>query len=189
MEIVILPLPQEKWYFNPCIPYNVGFAYSRYDNIIIQNPECFHHGNILDYTNEHLNDTNYLAFACYSLTKDKDPFSWDMSMALPQGIDKLGDDCWYNHSIHRPSAYHFCAAIRRNNLTEIGGFSHEFANGSGYDDDDLVEKVKLHNLNIKIVDSEVALHQWHYSAETNPRHNRYDINRRVYLEKWGSYGS
>ena len=59
----------EKTYVNPCIPYNKAIKAASGDIIIIQNPECFHVGDILSCITENIKDDNYLVFGCYSLTK------------------------------------------------------------------------------------------------------------------------
>ena len=38
---------ENKWYNNPCIPFNIGFSLSSGDQIIIQNDECLHYSDIL----------------------------------------------------------------------------------------------------------------------------------------------
>ena len=58
---------EDKWYFNSCIPFNIGFKEAKGDIIILQNPECLHYGNIINFVQNHLNDNNYLSFACFSL--------------------------------------------------------------------------------------------------------------------------
>ena len=39
----------QKWYVNPCIPFNIGFKEAKGDIVIIQNPECYHYDDILLY--------------------------------------------------------------------------------------------------------------------------------------------
>ena len=38
---------EDKWYINPCIPFNLGIKEATGDIIVIQNPECFHLGDVL----------------------------------------------------------------------------------------------------------------------------------------------
>ena len=40
---------KDRWYVNPCIPFNIGFKNAIGDKIIIQNPECFHSDDIISY--------------------------------------------------------------------------------------------------------------------------------------------
>ena len=68
--IKMADLMPEKIYFNPCFAYNVGFSYSIGDKIIIQNPECYHQGDIISHVNNNVTDDNYLSFHCYASTVD-----------------------------------------------------------------------------------------------------------------------
>jgi len=45
---------KEKIYYNPCIPFNVGFRKSKGDCIIIQNPECCHVGDVISHVEHNL---------------------------------------------------------------------------------------------------------------------------------------
>lgn len=45
---------------NPCMAYNKGFQNSQGRIIIIQNTECYHVGNILEYTIDNLNDQDFI---------------------------------------------------------------------------------------------------------------------------------
>lgn len=57
---------EKKDRINPCIPYNIGFELCKGDIIIIQNAECFHVGNILQYLIDNLNENDYITFSCFS---------------------------------------------------------------------------------------------------------------------------
>jgi glycosyltransferase involved in cell wall biosynthesis len=60
---------KDKWYVNPCVPFNIGFKHALGDKIIIQNPECLHSDDILNFVNDNLTDNNYFSFGCYSLSE------------------------------------------------------------------------------------------------------------------------
>ena len=46
--ITLVRLEKEnKFYTNPCIPFNIGFSYAKGDVVLLQNPECFHMGQVL----------------------------------------------------------------------------------------------------------------------------------------------
>jgi glycosyltransferase involved in cell wall biosynthesis len=67
---------KNKWHQNSCIPFNEGFRVAKGDKIIIQNPECYHFDNVIDYVSKNLNNKEYLSFACFALDKettDKSP--------------------------------------------------------------------------------------------------------------------
>ncbi|MEQ3690100.1 MAG: glycosyltransferase, partial [Flavobacterium sp.] len=60
---------ENKWYKNPCIPFNIGFEAIKGDKVIIQNPECYHFGAILEYVEANLKENQYLSFGCFSIDK------------------------------------------------------------------------------------------------------------------------
>ncbi|MBE9576438.1 glycosyltransferase family 2 protein [Flavobacterium proteolyticum] len=164
---------QNKWYKNPCIPFNIGFEAVKGDKIIIQNPECYHFGAILAYVDAHLKENEYLSFGCFSMDKlntDDDALFFD-----EKNIAKLiennnrsfttdGDLGWYNHSKFRPEAFHFCAAMMSSDLFDLGGFDERYAKGVGYDDDELIWRIKNKKMQIKFIDDQIVLHQNHYVA-------------------------
>lgn len=67
---------------NPCAAYNIGFKLADGDLIIIQNPECYHVGDILGHAMKFLNDTNYLAYSCFNTG------SIDLTNELLEDTDK-----------------------------------------------------------------------------------------------------
>lgn len=163
---------KEKWYTNSCIPFNIGFQNAAGKIIIIQNPECLHHGNILTETMK-ISDNQYISFACFSLgiesTNQIDNYlnhTEKLERLIGQNnVGYIGDglDCWYNHSIKRPCAYHFCTVILKKDLDKLGGFDERFAFGVAYDDNEFLHRVKILGLSIKFVDNVFVLHQNHYN--------------------------
>lgn len=164
---------KDKWYSNSCIPFNIGFKEAKGEIIILQNPECIHYGDILKYTQENINDQNYISFACFSLgidsTNNIKTFLNDSGklkdLMRENNVGYIGDglDCWYNHSVVNPKGYHFCAAITRENLYDLGGFDERFANGIAFDDNEFLYRVHLKGLEVQILDTPLVLHQNHYS--------------------------
>lgn len=178
---------KNKWYHNSCIPFNIGFRAAKGDKIIIQNPECFHYGNILDYTENNLVQNTYLSFGCFSLDKDStaniDEIFTEKKISgiIEKNNDFArndGDAGWYNHSIHRAKAYHFCTAITKKDLQSLGGFDERYALGIAYDDDEFLSRIKKKNLDIRFIDDELVLHQNHYSPNSNSFQNR---NHKMHL--------
>lgn len=172
---------ENKWYLNSCIPFNIGFSEVKGDKIIIQNPECFHLSPILEYVEKNLADNHYLSFACYSLDKKNTDeehvfFNQDYLKNLISKNNRTctydGDLGWYNHSIHRPKAYHFCAALTTNDLFDLGGFDERYAKGIGYDDDEFIWRVKR-KLKINFIDDLIVLHQNHYTSPIKPIQEEY----------------
>ena len=169
---------EDRWYNNPCVPFNVGIKAATGDIVILQNPECLHVGDILSDVVSKINDNVYLTYAVYSINKETTSYLYDLpydneyifkmikSQISPMNnIDYSGEGqaCWYNHSIYRPASYHFVAAISKINMDKLNGFDERYSNGIGFDDDELLHRIKLLGLKIQIHDEPFAIHQWHYS--------------------------
>jgi len=164
----------DKWYTNPCVPFNVGIKAASGDIVILQNPECFHSGDILSYVDKNLTQNDYFAFSTYALTQQQTQQLGNLNydniieeskkIAMPYHTRvyyQEGIPGWYNHTLYRPAAYHFCSAIYRNKLNELNGFDERFAKGISYDDDDFITRVRRNKMNVKIIDELTAYHQYH----------------------------
>jgi SAM-dependent methyltransferase len=153
-------LPEERTWVNPGAVYNIAYSMAIGDKIIIQNPECFHRDDIVEYVKDHLVDGDYMAFGCYSTGPGEDPRNPALN---PRPLTHEGDSAWYNHSAFRPAALNFTAAITRNSIARLGGlFNPMLFNGIAYDDTEFVWRVKNRGLNIKFVDDYISIHQYHY---------------------------
>ncbi|MGL6039432.1 MAG: glycosyltransferase family 2 protein [Soonwooa sp.] len=179
LKIIYLD-PTKKWYHNSCIPFNIGIRAAKGDKIILQNPECYHYGDILLKTEEELTDKDYLSFACFSLDKyTTDNFGEVFNSEYFKNLiiqhnnapTADGDAGWYNHSKLRPHAYHFCTAITKKNINKLGGFDERFALGIAYDDDELIQRVKK-IVKIKFLDDVIVLHQNHYNPQSTSFQNK-----------------
>lgn len=164
----------DRWYVNPCVPFNVGFKKAVGEIILIQNPECFHFGDILSFVNERLRENDYFSFSTYAITKAQtdamSKLNYDniieecKKIVLPcveSVFRQEGVPGWYNHTRHRPVAYHFCSAMFKKKLDELNGFDERFAKGVAYDDDDFIMRIRRNKMDIKIIDEISVLHQWH----------------------------
>lgn len=168
---------QNKWYVNPCIPFNVGFKYVTGDFVIIQNPECLHVGDILSYVSNNLTDDNYLTFSCYSADLETTNNFSKYELSKEQILNHVkfvnstvfyeGQSGWYNHPTYRPKAYHFTNAITKNNLDKLGGFDERYANGIGFDDDEFLRRIKKMNLKINYCTDPFVIHQNHYKSSNS----------------------
>ncbi|MCX8533625.1 glycosyltransferase family 2 protein [Chryseobacterium luquanense] len=182
---------KNKWYSNSCVPFNIGFKAAKGDKIIIQNPECLHYGNVLDYVEKNLTDTDYLCFSCFSLDKEITDNLDDRlqnkhfieqlisSNALIHGKD--GRNGWYSHSEYRPMPFHFCTAITNKNLKKLGGFDELFSLGIAYDDNEFLCRINKKKLNVRFIDNEIVLHQNHYLPTSTSYQSR--SNKEVLMEK------
>jgi GT2 family glycosyltransferase len=178
--------PKDKWWINGgSIQYNIGFSHATGDIIIIQNPECIHCGDILSYTNK-LKRNSYFSFAAYSLDYHLDYVGFPLR-SLREKIFNEPQRCqvvhhgWYNHSIYRPEALHFCTAIHRKDLERIGGFDERYANGVGFDDNDLVRRINKAGIKISIIDDPFVIHQKHERTDYGSIWVKRMLNERLFV--------
>jgi glycosyltransferase involved in cell wall biosynthesis len=173
MKIIRLE-PENKWYTNPCIPFNVGIRATIGSIIVLQNPECLHVGDVLTHISERVNNSNYVSISAYALNEEltnrlssvvNDDNLITYFKQLPQqptgGSPIVG---WYNHSRFRPMYYHFCSAITKKNMDLLGGFDERYAYGISYDDNEFIERIGRLRLNKIILDEVSVIHQWHPSV-------------------------
>lgn len=165
-ENVINIAKEEKyWLSDGTIPYNRGIEKALQigaTNIIIQNAECYWVGDIIEYVEQNLTEENYIAFPCFSLSKDAD---LDKAMRdNHRAVRYNGDNGWYNHATKRPTYYFFCAAISANNIRKLNGFDERFSHGVAMADEDFVRRVRLLGLNMEIPNHPMVVHQWHYEG-------------------------
>jgi len=181
----------DKWYINPCVVYNTAFSLSTGDIILIQNPECIHVGNILSACTN-VTSTEYISFACYSLDEQQTLKiqASPVTILFPH-INKKpateGGEGWYNHPIYRQGGYHFASCITRDNFNALGGFDERYAHGVGYDDDELLYRIKLLGLKVTIPTEPYVYHQNHYyqTGVANANHwpNPKVDNKQIFEER------
>jgi glycosyltransferase involved in cell wall biosynthesis len=175
-DIKIIKIGNEKQWTNPEPAYNRGFIYllenTDSEIIMIQNAECYHVGNVLEYASIKINNSNYITFGCYSINYDN-TFNFQLNIfdIIKKEINITGDctNGWYNHPIYRPKAYEFCSAIHRDNLIKLNGYDERLSLGIGFGDNYILHRIKLLNLNIEITENPFVVHQWH-------NHSHYDYN-------------
>lgn len=194
--------PQDKKHINPCIPFNLGFSKARGDLIIIQNPECAHVGDVINYVNNGLVENQYLVFSCYSLsdvsTQKLAKVDFDLPLpalapAIKLAVGELRDvgcdsgprfDSWFVHAKYRRAYYNFLTAITRKDLLDLGGFDERFANGVCYDDTDFVARILKKKMDVRIIEHPFCLHQYHASILVGiPNFRAKELrNQRLYEE-------
>ena len=173
-EVTILKLKNKTWH-NQCIVYNTGFNYalkSKPDVIIFQNAECFHVGDVISRAAEVKQD-EYISFAAFALNEKSTFEGCDLQKEIKENDYACvwdGQHAWYNHPVHRPVGFHFCAVLTRENLIKINGFDERFAFGRAYDDDMLVHQIKSMGLKINIPTDPFVVHQWHYNCQLGGDH-------------------
>lgn len=185
---VIRVEPKDKWYSNPCIPYNRGLKEAKGDVIVIQNPECYHVGDVLGYVRNRIGDGVYLSFACYAINRNETQklARGEMPQIKMRTFRRPEDNGWYNHAHFRPVGFHFCSAITRKDMDKVSGFDERYAEGVGFDDDDMVKRIKKAGIRVVIVDNPYVLHQFHMPhsymmPDMKARHNR---NKMIFRSTW-----
>jgi glycosyltransferase involved in cell wall biosynthesis len=190
---------KNKYWINPCVNYNIGFSFIEGDNVIIQNSEVCHVGDVCEFVKKNITDTTYLVFdvrAVNNLEGNEMIYnSYFDDETLKFALEKLKVfrkntiDGWYQHSILSPSSYHFLSAISRDNLTKIGGFSLDYFLAGSYDDDDLLLKIKFNSIEIKsinnTIDKVAGIHLFHRSSQEsweNPKLSE-SLNRVIFTKK------
>jgi glycosyltransferase involved in cell wall biosynthesis len=154
--------------------YNTGIIHALRHGaeiIIVQNAECFHIGDVIEYAS-HVTDEKYISFGCYSIdeqTTFEDHNVHSVIRANDYGASRNGQNAWYNHPIHRPVGYDFCAAMTRTTMMRLNGYDERLSAGYAYGDNYLIDRVKMLGLQIEITTNPIVVHQWHYSKNYKPK--------------------
>ena len=200
---------EEKTWVNPCIAYNIGFKQAVGDIILIQNPEVCHIGDCLTFTINNLKSNDWLSFNCYGLddfTENKyinDMYTdnLDNCDAIFNYINnkpfKIGGNTinnnfpggWINHYDKFFVAYHYMAAIYKNDLFSKmnGGFHDEYRNGTCKDDNDFIKYLIYNNFNFKIpkysFNNPFCIHQYHDKTTSLYNLELFKINDEIYKKR------
>lgn len=196
---------EDKKHMNSCIPYNIGFKETTGDIIIIQNPECCHIGDIMLFIANNLKENQYFSFSCFNFPQSN--YNHDLHQIYQnnenyQNVLQLLNNItqsygnniqtWYNHKIYRPEAFHFLSAIYKKDLDRLGGFDERYAYGSGYDDGELIERIKHINMDVIYIDIEknnpFTIHQWHPKITSINNAINADKNRIIFNQHMKELG-
>jgi len=169
---------KNKWWINPCVGFNTAFNFIDAPKVIIQNAECLHRTNVIDYVLNNLNINEYIAMSTLSLTSES-----TANITQNTNVEDINitDSTWYCHSSARPQPFNFCAAIHTSDLKRVGGFDSRFSKGIYYDDDAFLHSLKNNRINSRIEDSQIVYHQYHEQIwESLPnKHELGAINRNL----------
>lgn len=194
LDIKIIKINKDKkTWINPSIPFNIGFSKATGDVIIIQNPECLHMGNVIKTIENNIKDNTYIVMGCYAInekeTEQVNNLKYDnnylkniKNIIKPlqnRGAFDEKSSSWYQHSMYRNQYLHFCSAIKRKDLDDLGGFDERFANGIGKDDREFVLRIQRKKMNIKVIDEPFVIHQRHEPTKYFKK-NLVDINNEIY---------
>jgi len=155
-----------KCWSNPCINYNIGFEFVKGGQVILQNSEVCHIGDVLSYVHRTVVDHTYYVF---DVIASRDFQTNDVIYQRNQlSIDIYYENLWqtwYQHYTHHNVQYHFLCAMSRATFDRIDGFSYDYAFGSGYDDNDWLLKIHMQSIPILNVVNDVhkigGIHLFH----------------------------
>lgn len=166
--------PDQKTWINPCVPFNMGFERISGDIVLIQNPECAHVGDVIKYAADNTRPNVYISFSARNMRDREMRMLGDACPNLKVSVERIGGAHWYNHPVRRPVAYHFAAAMTTQDLRALGGFDQKYANGSSYDDDDLVYRIRQRGMQVVVVppSEPYVIHQHHTSFIREEDKNR-----------------
>lgn len=172
-----------KNWVNACVNYNIGFKFIKGDRVIIQNSEVCHIDDVISNVDKNLkNESCYLVYDVFSLYNEvcnnamykiaKDLKYEHLDLIINLGKDVKCSGMWFNHYQKRNTLFHFLCAIRKQDLEDIEFFDLDYATTIGYDDNNLVLKLKNNSkINIKNIKNDVeyvfGVHQWHYPFSHN----------------------
>lgn len=184
----IITMKNKTW-INPCISFNTGFKAARGDIIIFQCAECIHIGNIIGNVLSNITENTYMNYSALSIDSvltqrifnGEDVYTV-VTPHLNDYINANGGTGWYNHPKYRPEMLHFCSAIMKKDLYELGGFDERYANGLGYDDYDLIHRIKEKHMNIKIIENLFVVHQYHNPFRPGDVPTLMAINEPIYKQ-------
>lgn len=202
IDLIEITKEQKKWR-SSCVAYNMGFRKATGKIIIIQNAECFHIGDLLLHTVNIVTSENYLSYSCYAIDYEmakEISILWDTDfekvLEILEGLQQNHPELanwvgWYNHIKYRPAGFHWLSAITAKNLEELGGFDERYKYGFGYDDNDLLLRIKIKGLQTKIVSKKVgyAVHQKHPRVDRHAslKNCRGQDNRKLFFKLKAEY--
>lgn len=145
IDATVIHLPLKDHALNPCLAFNRGVSAASGSVLALTNPEVILREPLL----ERLwpKPMEYVAAACW------------------------GGEWWYCHSKLMPdnesigraptppgAGLHFCAMLHRSLYEAVGGFSEEYRNGQGYEDNDFLWKLHAAGASFRIADDCVTDH-------------------------------
>jgi GT2 family glycosyltransferase len=172
LHVIKLPIKDQPQ--NPCVPINVGVKASRFDVVVISNPEILHETPVLLEMYKELSEMGemgYVLAACWC----EEEKQWHCHSS----IEKRSD----GHSFQYGTGYHFCGMLNKSLFYKAGGFDEDYRDGAGWDDPDWVNRLVKAGARFKIRDDLVVKHPKR-GCSTNWRGGMMERNQELYRKKW-----
>ena len=215
IKLINLPEKSKNTEVNPCYPYNVGVKNSIGNIIVLSSPETFHTSNMFKVTNNFnkLNDNSYLLLSTFCCTNNNiinnivnnnfklnndiiKLFTSNLGEGTLNNGTKRPDfnneyGSWYLHSIYKKSHLNFFSCLTRNLYYKLCGFDEKYRYGTGYDDNEFLNRIK--NIvpinNFFYYDEAIAIHIDHEVVHNLPptlNEQIYNENKEyIYNNEWG----
>ncbi len=125
-------------------------------------PEVMHCGPILTHALEHVDGNKYIVYGCRTLGCEHASFDDHMQdIDACTAWDEPDTGGWYQHTGIYNRLLHFASVITKADYYKAGGFSEEYDNGIGYEDNDFLEMLMAMGIRVHAFDEPFAAHQFH----------------------------
>jgi len=141
IDFIIIHKDKKFWH-NPGVNYNIGFKFIKGGNIILQNAEVCHVGDVISYIQPLFCDDHYFVFdvaTCVNYGANDAIYRSDTTTTDIYKQSHLFDVWYQSESANRK--LHFLTAISRSTFQKVVGFSYDYAFGCSYDDDDFLLRI------------------------------------------------
>lgn len=170
--------------YNPARLFNTGVREATGQYVILTSPEIYHEVDIMSGLDREFANgpSQYVICACQSRLRPRTMRKIAVHGELRGQVDK-----WIQHGQHRPTGYHFCSAISKEDYLSLGGFDERFAPGFCFDDDDWHDTVAEAGMTMVQADDLITSHQFHDPCFVPDKMDRWNRNKALYEAKHGDY--
>lgn len=188
-----------KWWVNPCVNYNIGFAFIKGGYVIIQNAEVCHVGDPISHLVNTIQDKTYYVFDVHSTKGYAENEILYTYPQLTTDIYTTIEDSfqlWFHRTNEKESFFHFLTGMKKGTFDLFNGFSYDYSFGTYFDDNDLLLRIRAMSIEIKSICHVEhkcgGIHLYHALADdthTKGRESNYLILHRkeILLKKHGFY--
>ena len=182
IRLIVIDALEKGARLNSCSVFNKGFLKVRGIKVMIQNPECIHLGDLLEYVERTFEYDKYISFPCYNSNNNRvNAFLFerigdnDNSITINNVEEKTksfnqddtipGFPIWYQHPTISDKNLHFCCVVDAEYLKILGGFNEEYRDGICFEDDEFIYKIKhilkLEVVSVKLSENVGVVHLYH----------------------------
>jgi len=155
---------EDKKWGNSSIAFNISIYKAEGEITILNSAECYHATDYIAYVIEHLQRSDYYTCKTFALTEEMSKDIENTIKTFPfESVRMIGNvGGWYNHPVYHQANSHWGSAIYTDIMQEkIGGFDERLAYGWGYDDWEMVTRIKRLGLRVSSPNDQLVLHQYH----------------------------